>query len=584
MLCVCCRLAVIRTRTMQTEATSRRSGGRSSASQVNSSQSTLTGVWLNSRASNTFSSMPQSQHDGVQIVTSIKFWCLSPSIAFSSFSKTVRSVILASGTLSPTISFASELDAVFPNAIETAHVVPTSNTFCAALTKGPKGSSLKFVHRTNEDLNLQDELGESIVSLCRTVPFGVLCFLPSYAVLDKLITRWRSNSIWRRIQTTKYVFVESRFERKSAPAARKSKAHNSRRNTAASFDDDDNEADAAVGLDGFYQRIAELEAELYAGFDGNDSGAQNAFEWNSRRLERSIPNGALLFAVCRGRVSEGLDFTDNQARAVITIGIPYPNFGTPEVKLKMEYNDSRRRTQPATLSNATCTTSKPGVANGNNGNANAFLTGNEWYTIEAFRALNQALGRCIRHRNDWGIILLIDERFGASESHTNSNLSCWLRQRVRPFSQFKELEESVSTFLRGQSLTPSRPVVPRAPKDDLDINLNQAFAPKTDVKSHEVKQGLVVAPSMNPVEKKYLTVAKPGTNFTRSTFSQIAKDLSRSKSKTDVLAQSTQVTDASLPGTASETRTIATSQSMDLKPLSPIRATEETNYASSPYF
>lgn len=36
-------------------------------------------------------------------------------------------------------------------------------------------------------------------------------------------------------------------------------------------------------------------------------------------------NGSLLIAVYRGRASEGLDFSDNYARAVIAIGIPYPN-------------------------------------------------------------------------------------------------------------------------------------------------------------------------------------------------------------------------------------------------------------------
>ena len=30
-------------------------------------------------------------------------------------------------------------------------------------------------------------------------------------------------------------------------------------------------------------------------------------------------NGALFLAVCRGKVSEGLDFIDNNARAVITV-------------------------------------------------------------------------------------------------------------------------------------------------------------------------------------------------------------------------------------------------------------------------
>ena len=30
-------------------------------------------------------------------------------------------------------------------------------------------------------------------------------------------------------------------------------------------------------------------------------------------------DGALMFAVCRGKVSEGMDFADNFARAVITV-------------------------------------------------------------------------------------------------------------------------------------------------------------------------------------------------------------------------------------------------------------------------
>lgn len=30
-------------------------------------------------------------------------------------------------------------------------------------------------------------------------------------------------------------------------------------------------------------------------------------------------DGALFFAVCRGKVSEGMDFADNNARAVITV-------------------------------------------------------------------------------------------------------------------------------------------------------------------------------------------------------------------------------------------------------------------------
>ena len=43
-------------------------------------------------------------------------------------------------------------------------------------------------------------------------------------------------------------------------------------------------------------------------------------------------DGALFMAVCRGKVSEGLDFADNNARAVICVGIPFPNVRDSLVK------------------------------------------------------------------------------------------------------------------------------------------------------------------------------------------------------------------------------------------------------------
>ena len=41
------------------------------------------------------------------------------------------------------------------------------------------------------------------------------------------------------------------------------------------------------------------------------------------------------------------------------------------------------------------------------------LNGDNWYATQAYRALNQALGRCLRHKNDWGALVLIDDRLVA---------------------------------------------------------------------------------------------------------------------------------------------------------------------------
>ena len=43
-------------------------------------------------------------------------------------------------------------------------------------------------------------------------------------------------------------------------------------------------------------------------------------------MEEAKNTGAVLMGVCRGKLSEGIDFSDDAARCVIVFGIPYPNY------------------------------------------------------------------------------------------------------------------------------------------------------------------------------------------------------------------------------------------------------------------
>ncbi|UYV83984.1 BRIP1 [Cordylochernes scorpioides] len=122
-----------------------------------------------------------------------------------------------------------------------------------------------------------------------------------------------------------------------------------------------------------------------------------------------------------GKISEGLDFADNNARAVITVGIPFPNLKDIQVDLKKEYNNKYFKEK-------------------------SIMPGNEWYETQAFRALNQALGRCIRHKNDWGVILLVDERFQKIKKY-QSYLSKWLQNKVVHYRDCTVLMASLKKFL-----------------------------------------------------------------------------------------------------------------------------------------
>lgn len=58
-----------------------------------------------------------------------------------------------------------------------------------------------------------------------------------------------------------------------------------------------------------------------------------------KKIEDPDSNGALFMGVCRGKVSEGLDFADMNGRAVMVVGLPYPPLKEPKVVLKKRYLD-----------------------------------------------------------------------------------------------------------------------------------------------------------------------------------------------------------------------------------------------------
>lgn len=206
-------------------------------------------------------------------------------------------------------------------------------------------------------------------------PNGLLIFFPSYPLLNKCQEFWQENGIWSQISRQKQIFVEPR------------------------------------GKEAFINTMTEYYDKI------NDATAK----------------GAIFMAVCRGKVSEGLDFADINGRAVIITGLPFPPLKDPRVILKKRYLEENRTKE------------------------NEILSGNDWYSLEAIRAVNQAIGRVIRHRNDYGAILLCDARF--RDNRVKSQLSSWIQVHLNmPQSQtFGPIIGELSRFFKNAMNTLPQP-------------------------------------------------------------------------------------------------------------------------------
>ncbi|XP_054475271.1 ATP-dependent DNA helicase DDX11 isoform X2 [Anoplopoma fimbria] len=120
--------------------------------------------------------------------------------------------------------------------------------------------------------------------------------------------------------------------------------------------------------------------------------------------------GALLFSVVGGKMSEGINFSDELGRCVVMVGMPYPNIKSPELQEKMSYLDKH-------------------LPHGGGRSPGQALIENL-----CMKAVNQSIGRAIRHRGDYSSIVLCDRRY--SRPATLSKLPTWIKTRTSTHTTF----------------------------------------------------------------------------------------------------------------------------------------------------
>lgn len=350
----------------------------------------------------------------------LSFWCFSPGFGMNMLvDQNLKSLILTSGTLAPLKPLISELELKIEIRLENPHIVKPDQVCVKIITKGPDLQPLSSAYNNRNNPEYIASLGKTIQNICRILPGGLLIFFPSYTVMTVCQNAWQECNLWSGIASIKPIFVEPRDK----DAFRES-------------------------MNDYYSRIKDPKF-----------------------------GGAIFMGVCRGKVSEGLDFADANGRGVIITGLPYPPFKDPRVVLKKAYLDQCKKVDKD------------------------FLSGQEWYQLEASRAVNQAIGRVIRHKYDYGIILLLDSRFAGSG--IRNNMSKWLRDRIEVVESFGPLIASTKKFFTEASknypIKRLEPVKVEPPK------FAPLFTPLQNLGGTQITKASAVEPT-NPRKRRKIVI------------------------------------------------------------------------------
>ncbi|XP_038011546.1 ATP-dependent DNA helicase DDX11 isoform X4 [Motacilla alba alba] len=309
--------------------------------------------------------------------SSLKFLLLNPAVHFAKVVEECRAVIIAGGTMQPVADFREQLlccAGVDPARIvefSCGHVIPPENILPIILCSGPSNQQLEFTYQTRDLPQMMDETGRILCNLCNVIPGGVVCFFPSYEYEKQVYGHWEKTGLLSRLAARKKIFQEPK------------KANQVEQ--------------VLVEYAKCIKRCSQTGGQM---------------------------TGALLLSVVGGKMSEGINFSDDLGRCVIMVGMPYPNIRSPELQEKMTWLD---KTMPRAGGQAP---SRVLIEN------------------LCMKAVNQSIGRAIRHQKDFASILLLDHRYARPAIF--NKLPQWIRERTQVKPAFGSAFAELRKFHRGK--------------------------------------------------------------------------------------------------------------------------------------
>ncbi|XP_024969558.1 ATP-dependent DNA helicase DDX11 isoform X3 [Cynara cardunculus var. scolymus] len=329
----------------------------------------------------------------------LKYVMLTGEKIFHEIVDEAHAVVLAGGTLQP---IEETRERLFPwllpdqlHFFSCGHIISSDNILPISVSQGPSGQSLDFSYSSRSTSTMVGELGVLLCNLVTVVPQGIVVFFSSFDYEECVYSSWKTSGILGRIMKKKHVFREPR-------------------------------------------KSTEVETVLKEYKESVDA-LSNA---NSKDVPVAH-NGAVLLAVVGGKISEGINFSDGMGRCIVMVGLPYPSPSDIELMERVKHIDG--------LGDGPCF----------NGEAQAGFDilrsckrrGREYYENLCMKAVNQSIGRAIRHINDYAAILLVDTRYTSDSSrksfHPTNKLPRWIKDRlISSTSNYGEVHRLLHQFFK----------------------------------------------------------------------------------------------------------------------------------------
>jgi chromosome transmission fidelity protein 1 len=233
------------------------------------------------------------------------------------------------------------------------------------------------------------DLGQTISSIAQHIPDGVVVFFPSYSYLDTCIAAWK-------------------------------RLHHASSNPSSIWD-------ALSRVKPIFLERRSQSQPFESNPTTKEAAVDSVLSAYSNAVTSGHGRGALLFAVIGGTLSEGINFSDTLGRGVVVVGLPFPNPHSAEWKAKTQYISDKA------------------TKNGQDGRAAA----RDFYENACMRAVNQCVGRAIRHKNDYAAILLLDRRYGGQR--IQAKLPEWIRGSLE-VSGARDLTRQLKDFFAGKGI------------------------------------------------------------------------------------------------------------------------------------